>query len=32
MKNIRFKKPSPALVIAIIALFVGLGGRRLRRE
>ena len=26
MSNIRFKKPSPALVIAVIALFVGLSG------
>ncbi|MBK5111881.1 MAG: hypothetical protein JJE10_11090, partial [Thermoleophilia bacterium] len=26
MSNLRFKKPSPALVIAMIALFVGLGG------
>ncbi len=26
MKDLRFKKPSPALVIAIIAMFVGLGG------
>ena len=26
MSNLRFKKPSPALVIAMIALFVGLSG------
>jgi hypothetical protein len=26
MRNLRFKKPSPALVIAVIALFIGLSG------
>ena len=26
MRSLRLRKPSPALVIAVIALFVGLGG------